>query len=217
MKNSLLLSVLTPEDLEYLHQHMEVKSYRKNQTIFTPMDRCDHLSMIIEGQVKLCKYTADGKEQILSFLGVDDVFGEAVVFEGGNYVVNVVAEEDCKLALIHRDVLLELTQRNKDFTQAFFQEFTRKIKILNNKLEMLSLRTMKQRIARFLLSLSKEQGKENKVRLPYSKQKIAFLLGTSREVISRNFSELEEEGYIIQKGRKTIILNRELLEELLLS
>ena len=38
--------------------------------------------MIIEGQVKLCKYTADGKEQILSFLGVDDVFGEAVVFEG---------------------------------------------------------------------------------------------------------------------------------------
>ena len=33
MKNSLLLSVLTPEDLEYLHQHMEVKSYRKNQTI----------------------------------------------------------------------------------------------------------------------------------------------------------------------------------------
>ena len=215
MKNSLLFSVLTPEDREYFEQNMEIKEYNKDETIFSPLEKCDYLSMIIEGQVKLCKYAADGKEQILSFLGKDDVFGEALVFEGGNYVVTVVAETNCKIGMIHREILLTMTQRNRDFTRAFFSELTSKIQLLNNKLEILSLKTIKQKIARLLLTLSKEQQRTD-IRLPYSKQKIALLLGTSREVVSRNFSDMENEGYIMQKGRKVIISDIDTLEELLL-
>ncbi|MCR1898782.1 Crp/Fnr family transcriptional regulator [Irregularibacter muris] len=216
MKNSLLFSVLTPTDKEYFEQNMEIKEYIKEETIFSPLDQCDYLSMIIEGQVKLCKYAADGKEQILSFLGKDDIFGEALVFEGGNYVVTVVAETNCKIGMIHREILLTMSQRNREFTKAFFRELTQKIQLLNNKVEMLSLKTIKQKIARLLLTLSQEQ-QSLEVKLLYSKQKIALLLGTSREVVSRNFSEMENEGYIAQKGRKVTIIDKDALEDLLLT
>lgn len=194
---------------------MEIRRFNRGDTIYTPLDICKHLNIIIEGQVKLCKYLADGQEQILSFLYSDDVFGEAIVFDKNNYVVTVIAEMDTKIAMVHRNVLLNLTQRNKDFTLEFFREFSNKIRILNNKVEMLSLKTIKQKIARFLLNLSDEEDKIQ-IRLPYSKQKIAFLLGTSREAISRNFSELENQGYIKQVGRNNIIIYKEKLENLLI-
>ncbi len=212
MRNETLFSVLTQEDKEFLEKHMERKTYKKGEIIFTPLDQCDHLSVILQGEVKLCKYSADGQEQILSFLGGGDVYGEAIVFQGDHYVVTVIAERDTTVEMIHRDVLLTLTQRNKNFTLAFFRELTRKIKLLNNKIEMLSLKNMKQKIARYLLSLSKEQ-KSSSVKLPHSKQKIAFLLGTSREVLSRNFSEMEKEGYIQSKGRNVFLLNIEKLTD----
>jgi CRP/FNR family transcriptional regulator len=215
LKNSTLFSVLTIDDKKYLQENMEVKSFNKGDIIFTPLDKCEHLNIIMEGQIKLCKYSADGQEQILSFLSTDDVFGEAIVFEGGNYVVTVIAEKKTIIGMVHRDILLTLTQRNRDFTQEFFKELTRKIKILNSKVEMLSLKTMKQKIARYLLDLSEEQNKTN-IKLPYTKQKIAFLLGTSREVISRNFSELENEGYITQRGKNIIVIHKNMLEELLI-
>lgn len=215
MRNETLFSVLTQEDKEFLEKHMERKTYKKGEIIFTPLDQCDHLSVILQGEVKLCKYSADGQEQILSFLGGGDVYGEAIVFQGDHYVVTVIAERDTTVEMIHRDVLLTLTQRNKNFTLAFFRELTRKIKLLNNKIEMLSLKNMKQKIARYLLSLSKEQ-KSSSVKLPHSKQKIAFLLGTSREVLSRNFSEMEKEGYIQSKERNVFMLDTQELEDLLL-
>lgn len=210
MRNETLFSVLTQEDKEFLEKHMERKTYKKGEIIFTPLDQCDYLSVILQGEVKLCKYFADGQEQILSFLGEGDVYGEAIVFQGDYYVVTVIAERDTTVEMIHRDVLLTLTQRNKNFTLAFFQELTRKIKLLNNKVEMLSLKNMKQKISRYLLSLFKKQ-KNPIVKLPHSKQKIAFLLGTSREVLSRNFSEMEKEGYIRSKGRNVFLLNIEKL------
>lgn len=215
MKNTALYSVLTEEDREYLQENMELKRFKKGEVIFTPLDRCDYLSVIIDGQIRLSKYSADGQEQILSFLSEDDVFGEAIVFEGNNYVVTVIAEKDSIVGMVHRDVLLTLTQRNREFTKAFFSELSRKIEILNNKIEMLSLKTMKQKIARFLLTLSKKQ-ETIKIRLPYSKQKIAFLIGTSREVVSRNFSDLESEGYIVQKNNNIIVIDKNMLEDLLL-
>lgn len=210
MRNETLFSVLTQEDKEFLEKHVKRKTYKKGEVIFTPLDLCDHLSVILQGEVKLCKYSVDGQEQILSFLGRGDVYGEAIVFQGDHYVVTVIAERDTIVEMIHREELLTLTQRNKNFTLAFFRELTRKIKLLNNKVEMLSLKNIKQKIASYLLSLSKEQ-KSSTVKLPHSKQKIAFLLGTSREVLSRNFSEMEKEGYLQSKGRKVFLLNIEKL------
>ncbi|HHT51205.1 MAG TPA: Crp/Fnr family transcriptional regulator [Eubacteriaceae bacterium] len=215
MKNSKLFSVLTKEDKKYLRQNMDLKTFYKGDIIYTPLDICEHLNIIIEGQVKLCKYLADGREQILSFLYSDDVFGEAKVFEKSNYVVTVIAEKKTTIGMVHRDVLLGLTQRNRDFTLEFFKEFSNKIEILNNKVEMLSLKTIKQKIARFLLNLSDKEDR-TQIKLPYTKQKIAFLLGTSRETISRNFRELEEQGYIKQISRKNIIIYKEKLEDLFL-
>lgn len=213
MKNQTLFSALTKEDRTFLEENQEIKTYKKGEVIFSPLDRCQHLSVIMEGRVKLCKYSTDGQEQILSFLGVEDVFGEAIVFEGDHYVVTVIAEINTKVAMIHRDVLLDLTQRSTHFTLGFFKELTRKIKLLNNKIEVLSLKNNKQKIARYLLGLSKVQ-RSTDIRLPHSKQKIAFLLGTSREVISRNFSEMESQGYIHQKNRNHIVIHREMLEDL---
>jgi CRP/FNR family transcriptional regulator len=199
-----LLSVLDSANYEFLQQNMKVYEYQKGQVIFSPCDTCQHLSIILKGQVRLSKYTLQGKEQIISFLGPDEIFGEALIFNEAQYPVFVIAEMNSSIGMIDKNTILEITLRNKDFTRVFFEELSKKIILLNNKVELLSYSNIKQRIAFYLLKIAKENG-SNLIELPFSKQKIANLLSTSREVISRNFSELEDEGYIRMEGKKVRI------------
>ena len=213
--SSKIVEVLNNEDVEFLKTHMKESFYEKGQTIFSPNDCCRHLSIVLKGQVKISKYNSLGKEQIISFLDENDVFGEALVFNGIDYPVYVIAEKDSTIGMIEKEVILQLTARNTEFTKVFFEELSSKILMLNNKVELLSYSNIKQRLAFFLIRTAKLQGSQS-FDLPHAKQKIANLLSTSREVISRNFSDMEAEGYIQSKGKKiTIDMNKlnSLIEE----
>jgi CRP/FNR family transcriptional regulator len=212
MDNSLILS-LNPDQQEFFNTRLEKKEYKKDEVIFSPLDKCTSLNIIIRGRIKLCKYASDGKEQIVSILDTNNIFGEALVFEELNYPVYVIADKDCTVGLIKKDVLLELIQCNKQFTLEILEELTKKIRILNEKLEYLSYSSIKQRLARFLMDLSLLQNSNIVKNMP-SKQKVANILGTSREVVSRNYSALKDEGYLKEENR-AIILDLKRLKQLL--
>jgi len=212
-KSKSFLNILNQIDQQFLTNNMMKREYHKGEIIFSPCDKCTSLSIVLAGQIKLCKYSSQGKEQIISFINTGEVFGEALVFNNENYPVFVIAETNCTIGMLNKQAILEATLKSKDFTRLFFEELSKKIMILNNKVELLYYSNIKQRLAFYLLKLSKEQG-SNIIDLPFTKQKIANILGTSREVISRNISEMEEENYIQIKG-KSVILDIESLSMLL--
>lgn len=208
-----LFSCLTQAELDILSRKITKKSYPKEHTIFYPLDRCNGLNFVLDGKVKLCKYSGDGCEQILSILGPGEIFGEVLVFDNSFYPVHVISYVECTLGSIEKEVILELTKTNSSFTLIFFTELSKKIRILNDKIEYLSYPNVKQRLAKFLLKLSKEQN-SCQIRLKHTKQHISKIVGTSREVVSRNFSAMEKEGYFKAEGR-VLHLNINKLEGIL--
>ncbi|OPJ56296.1 Crp/Fnr family transcriptional regulator [Alkalithermobacter paradoxus] len=196
-----MIDFLKPSEKEFLDKNMIVKEYKKGEQIYSPLQKCKYLSFVLSGSVRLAKYSGDGRVQIVAILKKGAFFGEALVFQELHYPVYVIADKDCKIGNITKDTLIKISSMNEKFMEVFLSEITTKIFILNNQIEILSLKTVKDKLIKFLYNQYELQ-KSSEFKLPYTKQKIANMIGTSREVVSRNFRELEDEGAFIYKGDK---------------
>ncbi|HEY5560901.1 MAG TPA: Crp/Fnr family transcriptional regulator [Clostridiaceae bacterium] len=182
---------------DFLNKNMNIKSFDKGEIIFNTEDICSSLAVVINGELRLMKYPTENQEYILEILKEGDVFGEAILFDNTNYPVFVIASKKTQIGFIAKESIIHLMEVNADFMEAYLNVLCSKIKNLNFKIDMLTQTNIKGRILKYLSTLKKEQGID-RVELNMTKQTMALLLGTSREVLSRNFSELEREGYIKQ-------------------
>jgi len=184
-----------------------------NQIIYTPDDKCDSLSIVLKGKLRISRLLPSGQEQIIKHLEKGEVFGEALLFAGRKYASYVVSEEDSEILNIPNEVLLS-TFKNLRFLLSSLRSISEKTLNLSGIIETLSLATVKK-IASYLLELSLE--KESHVfNLPCSKKMLANLMGSTREVVSRNFSELQRDGIISMPDRNTVeIRNLKRLEGIL--
>jgi CRP/FNR family transcriptional regulator len=76
-------------------------------------------------------------------------------------------------------------------------------------IEELSFTTVRQRLIALILRLVRASGTPSKsgirVELEKTHQDLASELGTVRELVSRNLSRLQAEGYLEVEGRKIIV------------
>ena len=76
-------------------------------------------------------------------------------------------------------------------------------------IEELSFTTVRQRLIALILQLAEAEGTRSKggihLELKKSHQDFAAELGTVRELVSRNLSWLQAEGYLEVEGRKLVI------------
>jgi CRP/FNR family transcriptional regulator len=76
-------------------------------------------------------------------------------------------------------------------------------------IEELSFTTVRHRMAALLLNLAKRSGaptaRGTEFLLPATQQEVAAMIGTVRELVSRNLSRLQAEGIIIVEGRTVIV------------
>jgi len=88
----------------------------------------------------------------------------------------------------------------------FVELLARKCLVLNERIEALGLRTVRQRIVQYLLSRCSGRG-ACVVELAVKNTDLARLLGTVPETLSRNLRRMQEEGLIEVKGRKIRVLD----------
>jgi len=76
-------------------------------------------------------------------------------------------------------------------------------------IEELSFTTVRHRLATYLLRLAQKEGKRTstgvEILLPSNNQELASQIGTVRELVSRNLSRLQSEGWIEIDGRTVTI------------
>lgn len=73
------------------------------------------------------------------------------------------------------------------------------------KIEELSLKDMKSRLANYLLENSNVENGTTVCRLRYSKKELSSFLGTIPETLSKSFALLKLKGLIIEKNNLIII------------
>ena len=88
-----------------------------------------------------------------------------------------------------------------------------RLRRFTTQIENLSLKEVPGRLASYLLYLTEEQGRSDRVVLDIPKGQLASLLGTSSETLSRIFAKMTEEGLIRVEGKTIDLLDIERLKE----
>jgi CRP/FNR family transcriptional regulator len=186
------------------------RRYEKGETLFLEGEHCKGLFLVQSGVIKIYKLSESGKEQILTLARSGDSVAELPLFDDGPYPASASAMEDSTLLFIPAATFNELLLKRPQLCRSIITALAQRLRKLVGLVEDLSLRHVRERLARLLIE---ESGGKRVFRLAYTNEELAARLGSVRDVVSRTLSALQADGLIRLEGRRVEILDpRELAE-----
>jgi CRP-like cAMP-binding protein len=156
--------------------------------------------IILNGQITISKEGVDGSRVIMAILEQCDIYGEIAAFSNNPVMpATVIANESCDILCIPRDTLISgcesVCSFHNTLTSNLLKIIASKAFILNKKVEYLSIKSMRGKIAAYLLDLNRAQGTKT-LQLPLNRNELADFLNVSRPSMSRELARLKEEGIL---------------------
>ena len=164
--------------------------------------------MVVAGRVKVVRYSAEGREQIMHVVEPGDHFNTVPVFDGGPCPATTEALLPTTLLVLERDALLDLIHRYPELASALLREFAGRLRMLVGLVEDLALHTVHGRLARLLLQQA-EAAEQGEPAPPMTQAEMAAHLGTVREMVGRTLKSFEAGGLIALDRGAIRILDRE--------
>lgn len=211
-----LFSELDTRELEAIAAVARPRRYDRDEVVFHADEKGDVFCLIVRGRVKITMISPEGREIILSTLGPGDFFGEMALLDDEPRSATVIATETLEVLTIWRNDLLQIMQNDFSITRKVMAELSKRLRRASRRIESLVSMDVYGRLARFLLELARDQGRELPdgfvaVTRP-THQAIANTIGTSRETVSRLLHDLVEQKLILAEG-KTIYLTKGTLDQ----
>lgn len=190
--------------------HFTIKSYDKNEWIISQGEECTALHILIEGEVKTVMVDEKGDFMHIESIKAPLPIASGFLFAGNNKSpVSVIAKKESKLISIPKANVFMLMKKHDTFMHAILSSISNKLQFLSEKVRLTSLKTIKAKIAYYLL---KESEGESDFQLKTSKQEIANLFGVSRQALTNVMKQMHEDDIIYMERRKIKIVNRQALK-----
>jgi CRP/FNR family cyclic AMP-dependent transcriptional regulator len=206
-----LLKTLSDSDLEKVYAVTTEHKAKKNGTILLADDPGKNVFFLIEGEAKVTMIGQDGKEFLLSIIEEGDFFGELSALTGEDRSANVIAMTDCKLVLIPNEDFLHLLSQMPSLSMCLLKSMALRLRASSFKLGEFALMDVTERVKQTLKSLAESEVVNGVSRLVVHKRPthvmLASMVGTSREMVTRALSLLEETGELKFDG-KTVVFDK---------
>jgi CRP/FNR family transcriptional regulator/CRP/FNR family cyclic AMP-dependent transcriptional regulator len=200
-----LFEGIPPAERVALARAAQVRSYRRGDVIVRQGQPGESFFVIVRGRVAVTVLSPEGREVVLNTLAEGDHFGEMALLDDAPRSATVVAQERSELAILSREVFLDLLRSNFSLTKALLRSFSRRLRRANATIEGLAALDVKSRLARYFRELAATRGRKAgggwAVVVRPSQREIADTIGSSRETISRTMSQMAEQQLIVPKGR----------------
>jgi CRP-like cAMP-binding protein len=108
---------------------------------------------------------------------------------------------------------LKLLQLNAQILINYLNSISSRAQFLSQKLHFLSFKTIKGKVAHFLLKQAGE--KFHSVELKNTQQQMADLFGVARPSLARVFSEMQKDGLIRISNKTVSLLDKKALNEIM--
>jgi CRP/FNR family transcriptional regulator len=198
------LAALDDATLSRLAETATQRNVDSGEVVFLEGDTTRQLFIVQSGWLKAIKTSAEGREQVLDFVGVGQPINLAPVFAGQPSPATLIALEPTQLWAIEQDMLLDLLAQNPAMARGLIRFMATRLIYTISLVEDLSLRSVTARLAKLLLMQS--QGETVLVRRRWATQaEIAARLGTVPDVAQRALRSLASDG-LIEISRKQIII-----------
>ncbi|WP_048571373.1 Crp/Fnr family transcriptional regulator [Clostridium cylindrosporum] len=177
-----------------------VKSFDKGANIFQAGDTVNNIGIVLSGSCEISKENVAGNKIIVAMLSSEDMFAESIVCRKNKISpVNVTSIENSKIIFISYDKIIRSCDNSCGFHVNLINNLlvtiAEKNYILNNKIDILLLKSMREKIATFLLNKQKQTGSFS-FNIEINRNQLAEYLNVCRSALSRELSRMKEENII---------------------
>lgn len=199
-----------PDDMQF-----SIKNYRKNDVLFRQGDTCDALYVVMSGSVKTEMITESGNLIPIEQIKAPRPLAPAFLFSDKNvFPVDVTAISEVELLRIPKTEVIRLMTVRPDFMQQFMTHNANRTQFLTQRLQLLSIKTIKGKLAHLLLENYQFGGKT--FVLDKNQTELAEYFGVARPSLARSISEMMDDGIISVNKKEYTVLKLNSLKELLI-
>ena len=189
-------AVTQPEDfgpLVELEQIGTRRCFNRDEEIFAEGDVGDCWYRVVSGTVRICKLLRDGRRHVAQFCFADDCFGRPA---GGTRMESAEAIGDVVVTRYPQRATDRLIDENPRLARDLYDRMLRELSNAQRRTLLLGRLLASERVASFLVELSKRYDTCHILVLPMTRSDIADYLGLTIETVCRELSALKRYGII---------------------
>ncbi len=191
--------------------------YPKSAMLFIEGQQPRGVFVLCTGKAKLSTCSSEGKTIITQVSEAGDVLGLNATISNRPYEVTAEMIEAGQANFIARDALLQFLKEYGEVAVRVAEQLSHNYYTAYEEIRTLGLTTSPgEKFAKLLLAWAAEGpgNGSHQVRLTFTHEEIAEMIGTTRETVSRLFSEFKKKQLLQVKGATLTIRNKPALEKL---
>lgn len=193
--------------------------YPKGSLLFVEGQEPRAVYILCSGRVKLTTSSTEGKTLILKVAEPGDVLGLSAAILGRTYEVTAETIEPCQVNTIKREDFLKFLGEYIEACMHTAEQLSEKYHSAQKEIRSLGLcQSTTEKVAKLLLDWCTTHGDETskgtRLKVLLTHEEIAQMVGTTRETVTRLFSDLKKRKVIDIKGSTIMIANKSALEKM---
>lgn len=207
-----------------MHQLESVKIsnlYPRGSVLFSEGQPAQGVYILCQGRVKLSTCSRDGKIIILQIAEAGEVLGLSAIVSDSLYESTAEVIEPCQVNFIRKADFLRFLQQNPDACLNAARQLSQNYQTAHLQICSLGLSSsVADKLAKLFLGWCGGNGNINgtgsavRLKVSYTHEEIAEMIGTSRETVSRLLKTFRERDLITMKGSDLVIHDRKRLENM---
>lgn len=199
-------------DLEELLKCLgaEIKTIGKSEIVLLNGDKPESIGIVLSGQLHVVREDTDGNRSILAAITPGDIFGEALCCaDVPESPVTVLADTASLVMLLRFSHILNTCSNSCAFHTRLIANMLRLIAnknlLLQDRMEIISLKSIRAKVTRYLESFSPVRGLE--FYIPFNREELADFLCVERSALSHELARMKKDGLIEYKKNRFTLIN----------
>ena len=181
---------------------LERRSLARNEALFRQGEKVTAIYFVEAGRLRLERRTFDGRILVLGTTLSRNFFVEAALF-ADIFHCDAVATEPSEVRIYPKAAVLNALRADSAHAMSFLSLVAHQVIELRHRLEIMKVRSAKERVMLYLDLNAGPDGRTVDVRSQL--QDIASELGLTREVLYRTLASLEQAGAIERAGARILV------------
>ncbi len=173
------------------------------QYVFRQGDPAPNIYAVESGQVKLERYTLEGRNIIMHIANAGDSFAEAAL-SSEIYHCNATAIVPSIIHIYPKKNILRVLRSQPDKAEEYIALLASQVRALRTKLEIRNILSARERMLQHFFLIANPSTAEITLNMPH--KEIAGELGLAHETFYRELSKLEKDGVIRRRGNKILLI-----------
>lgn len=209
-----LFSSLTDDQLRQILETSHSLNLQEGQSLFESGSRAERFFLVLQGQIKLFRLSAEGNEKIIDIIQPGNTFAEALMFmQHPAYPVSATALSRAQVMSFDNRRFLRILGESTDTCFRIMGTMSQRLRGLIKEIDDLTLQSATTRMCAMLLHRMAEV-ESTTFSLPAANGVLASRLTMKPETFSRIFQTLASQHIIETRGHRVRVLQPEQLRQL---